>query len=57
LIEGTSWYSHGLEPAEYWRLWTDYIVHGVHRRVLEHIKAMAEADRRAGENVVATSTF
>ena len=49
-IEGTSWYSHGLEPALYWRLWSDYVVHGVHRRVLEHIKALAEEDntRRAG---------
>jgi hypothetical protein len=44
LVVGTSWYSHGLEPAQYWRLWSDYIVHGVHRRVLEHIKALAEED-------------
>jgi hypothetical protein len=57
LIEGTSWYSHGLEPAQYWRLWSDYIVHGVHRRVLENIKRLAEEDRRAGRNTVATSTF
>ena len=34
LVEGTSWYSHGLEPAQYWRLWSDYVVHRVHTRVL-----------------------
>ncbi len=44
LVAGTSWYSHGLQPAQYWRLWSDYVVHGVHRRVLEHIKALAERD-------------
>lgn len=57
LVEGSSWYSHGLGPAQYWRLWSDYVVHGVHRRVLEHIKALAEEDRRERENAVATSTF
>jgi hypothetical protein len=46
LVVGTSWYSHGLEPAQYWRLWSDYVVHGVHRRVLGHIKVLAEAEGR-----------
>jgi hypothetical protein len=46
LVVGTSWYSHGLEPAQYWRLWSDYVVHGVHRRVLVHIKELAEAEGR-----------
>jgi hypothetical protein len=44
LVAGTSWYSHGLEPAQYWRLWSDYVVHSVHRRVLTHIKELSEAD-------------
>jgi len=48
-IQGTSWYSHGLEPAQYWRVWSDYVVHEVHKRVLAHIKGLAEEDntRRA----------
>jgi hypothetical protein len=43
LVVGTSWYQHGLWPAEYWRLWTDVVVHHVHQRVLEHIRVLAES--------------
>jgi hypothetical protein len=42
LVEGTSWYQHGLWPAEYWRWWSDAIIHRIHMRVLTHIKALAE---------------
>ena len=42
LVEGTSWYQHGLLPAEYWRWWSDAIIHRIHMRVLTHIKALAE---------------
>ena len=44
LLEGTTWYQHGLWPAEYWRLWSDAIIHRIHLRVLNHIRALAEAD-------------
>jgi hypothetical protein len=42
LVVGTSWYQHGLWPAEYWRRWTDAVVHHIHGRVLEHIRALSE---------------
>lgn len=42
LIVGTSWYQHGLWPAEYWRWWSDTVVHHVHQRVLEHIRQLSE---------------
>ncbi|MBZ5635916.1 MAG: SRPBCC family protein [Acidobacteriia bacterium] len=42
LVEGTSWYQHGLMPAEYWRWWSDAIIHRIHMRVLMHIKTLAE---------------
>jgi hypothetical protein len=29
-------------PAPYWNVWSDYIIHRIHRRVLEHIKKLAE---------------
>jgi hypothetical protein len=45
LVEGTSWYQHGLWPAEYWRWWSDAIIRRIHMRVLTHIKALAEDDR------------
>jgi len=44
LIVGTSWYQHGLWPAEYWRWWSDTVVHHIHKRVLEHIRKLSEND-------------
>ena len=44
-LEGTTWYQHGLWPAEYWRLWSDVIIHKIHMRVLRHIKEEAEGAR------------
>lgn len=46
LLEGTTWYQHGLWPAEYWRWWSDAIIHRIHLRVLDHIRTLAEADGR-----------
>ncbi len=43
-VDGTSWYQHGLEPAQYWRLWSDYVVRLVQRRVLENVKKLSEED-------------
>ena len=44
LLEGTTWYQHGLWPAEYWRWWSDAIIHRVHLRVLNHIRVLAERE-------------
>jgi hypothetical protein len=41
-LHGSTWYQHGLEPAGYWRWWSDAIIHRIHLRVLEHIKKRAE---------------
>ena len=41
-LEGTTWYTHDIWPAWYWRVWSDAILHRIHGRVLEHIKADAE---------------
>lgn len=43
LLEGTTWYQHGLWPAEYWRWWSDAIIHRIHMRVLNHIRTLSEA--------------
>jgi hypothetical protein len=40
---GTTWYSNRMWPAAYWHLWSDYIIHRIHGRVLDHIKTVAEA--------------
>lgn len=41
-LVGTTWYSSNIKPRFYWRLWSDYIVHNIHKRVLQHIKATSE---------------
>jgi hypothetical protein len=46
-LEGSTWYRLGLEPSGYWALWTDFIIHAIHTRVLEHIAHEAES-RRSG---------
>lgn len=41
-IEGTTWYSVNIAPEIYWRGWSEFIVHKIHRRVLNHIKKESE---------------
>lgn len=36
-LESTTWYRHTMWPAGYWRLWSDYVIHRIHLRVLNHI--------------------
>lgn len=43
LLQGTTWYRHGLWPAGYWRWWSDAIIHRIHLRVLKHIRTLSEA--------------
>jgi hypothetical protein len=33
-------------PQAYWHLWSDYIIHQIHMRVLEHIRV--EVERNGG---------
>ena len=41
-LEGRTWYSLQMQPAIYWHLVADTILHAIHRRVLEHVKTKAE---------------
>ena len=41
-LEGTTWYHDAMWPAAYWHLWSDYIIHKIHLRVLNHIRSAAE---------------
>ena len=41
-LEGTTWYQHTMWPATYWHLWSDYIIHRIHFRVLQHIREVTE---------------
>jgi hypothetical protein len=40
-LEGTTWYHHRLWPEEYWRWWSDWIIHQIHDRVLQHVRQSA----------------
>ena len=42
-LEGTTWYTLDIGPVAYWQLWSDWILHRIHERVLEHVKRNAEA--------------
>lgn len=42
-LEGSTWYTLDLAPAGYWALWSDGLIHGIHDRVLTHVKALSEA--------------
>jgi uncharacterized membrane protein YhaH (DUF805 family) len=45
-LEGTTTYQNKMWPGFYWRLWTDAIIHSIHRRVFAQIKMLAESDVR-----------
>ena len=45
LLEGTTWYYHHIKPEFYWKVWSNYIVHEIHQRVLNHIKKNSEYNR------------
>jgi hypothetical protein len=42
LLEGTTWYYNKIKPNIYWNIWSDYIIHKIHERVLDHIKEVSE---------------
>lgn len=47
-LVGTTWYTNRMWPAPYWNLWSDYIIHRIHLRVLRHIQQLAEAPADSG---------
>lgn len=41
-LEGTTWYKVDLYPVYYWKTWSNFIIHRIHKRVLNHIKSESE---------------
>lgn len=41
-LEGSTWYQVDVHPEAYWGMLADYFIHGIHRRVFEHIKRLSE---------------
>jgi len=44
---GTTWYENRMGPGAYWQLWSDWIIHSIHMRVLNHVKDLAETEYQA----------
>jgi uncharacterized membrane protein YhaH (DUF805 family) len=42
-LVGTTHYTLALYPEAYWRAYAEILLHGIHTRVLRHIKALSEA--------------
>lgn len=42
MLEGTTWYENRMWPGRYWQLWSDFIIHRIHHRVLAHVKELSE---------------
>lgn len=49
LLEGTTWYQNRYWPAPYWHLWSDFVIDGIHNRVLLHIKSLAEQSHKEAQ--------
>jgi len=45
-LTATTWYQDHLYPASYWKLWSDHIIHQVHRMVLANIRERALTETR-----------
>ena len=43
LLEGRTWYEFDMFPQAYWTLWSDFLIHRIHERVLVHIKRISES--------------
>ncbi len=43
-LVGRTWYTLDIRPHAYWTIWSDWLVHRIHARVLRHIKRLAETE-------------
>lgn len=43
-LEGTTWYQHHMWPAFYWEWWSDFLIHRIHLRVLNHVRTQTLAE-------------
>ncbi len=41
-LEGSTWYEIDMAPEAYWQMFSDALIHRIHRRVLDHIKEEVE---------------
>ena len=46
-LVGRTWYVLDIQPNSYWTVWSDWLVHKIHLRVLRHIKSLAESESKS----------
>lgn len=46
-LTGTTWYRSSILPSLYWDPMTDYLIHRIHSRVLNHIRDTVESGTTA----------
>ncbi len=54
-LTGRTWYTLDIGPHAYWTIWSDWLVHRIHARVLRHIKQLAENDRPIASGATAAT--
>lgn len=42
-LEGSTWYHLDMAPQFYWTIWSDWLLHSIHYRVLHHVRDLSEA--------------
>lgn len=53
ILAGTTWYQNKMTPGPYWNIWSDYVIHKIHSRVLAHVKRLSEEDHAASRITLA----
>ena len=48
-LEGRTWYEFEMFPQSYWTLWSDGLIHRIHKRVLLHVKQLSETDSTSND--------
>ncbi|MDP7274771.1 MAG: hypothetical protein QF363_04780, partial [Planctomycetaceae bacterium] len=51
---GRTWYRFDMFPHTYWTLWSDLMIHRIHKRVLDHVKFHAERNPPERSAVIPT---
>jgi len=46
-LEGRTWYTFDMQPQAYWTMWAHGSIQAIHRRVLGHVKQLAEREAMA----------
>lgn len=55
-LEGRTWYRSEMYPQWYWSAWSDFLIHRIHERVLDHIAKLSENRSENEPSTIANTT-